>query len=82
MDLSTVVTNGILVVPFITAMVELVKGLGLNAKYCPIVSVLIGILLGVVYVEPTNILSGLIIGASLGLSASGLYDNVTNLIKR
>lgn len=82
MDLSSVVTNGVLVVPFITAIVELVKGLGLNAKYCPIVSVVLGAILGIAYVEPTNIMSGLIIGISLGLSSSGLYDNVSTFIKK
>lgn len=68
----------IAIVPFILGIVELVKRLGLPSKFCPIVGVVLGVVIGMVYVSPTDIAQGVLVGASLGLSAVGLYSGTKN----
>ena len=68
----------VLIVPFIVGIVELVKKLGLPSKFCPIVGVVLGVVIGMVYVSPTDIAKGVLVGASLGLSAVGLYSGTKN----
>lgn len=67
----------ILTVPAITAIVNLVKGIGMPAKIAPLVAIFLGIAgYGFATGEwsPANISAGII----LGLSASGLYDVTRN----
>lgn len=68
----------VMIVPFILGIVELVKKLGLPSKFCPIVGVALGVVIGMVYVSPTDIAQGVLVGASLGLSAVGLYSGTKN----
>jgi len=68
----------IAIVPFILGIVELVKKLGLPSKFCPIVGVVLGIVIGIVYISPADITKGILVGASLGLSAVGLYSGTKN----
>lgn len=51
-----------------TALVELIKRLGLNSRFAPVLSLLIG--LGFAFYAKADLVSGLVIG----LSASGLYS--------
>ncbi len=68
----------VLIVPFIVGIVELVKKLGLPSKFCPVVSVILGVIIGLVYISPNDIAQGILVGASLGLSAVGLYSGTKN----
>lgn len=68
----------IAIVPFILGVVELFKQIGLPSKFCPVVSVVLGIIIGLVYISPNDIAQGVLVGASLGLSAVGLYSGVKN----
>lgn len=68
----------VLIVPFIVGIVELVKKLGLPSKFCPVVSVILGVIIGLVYINPNDIAQGVLVGASLGLSAVGLYSGTKN----
>ncbi|MGB4385884.1 MAG: hypothetical protein WBI88_03945 [Caldicoprobacterales bacterium] len=68
----------VLIVPFIVGIVELVKKLGLPSKFCPVVSVVLGVIIGLVYISPNDIAQGILVGASLGLSAVGLYSGTKN----
>ena len=68
----------IAIVPLIVGLVELVKKLGLPNKFCPIVGVVLGIVIGIVYISPADITKGILVGASLGLSAVGLYSGTKN----
>jgi len=68
----------VLIVPFIVGVVELVKKLGLPSKFCPVVSVILGVIIGLVYISPNDIAQGVLVGASLGLSAVGLYSGTKN----
>lgn len=68
----------IAIVPLIVGLVELVKKLGLPSKFCPVVSVILGIIIGLVYISPDDVAKGVLVGASLGLSAVGLYSGTKN----
>ena len=68
----------IAIVPLIVGLVELVKKLGLPSKFCPVVGVVLGVVIGIVYISPTDITKGILVGASLGLSAVGLYSGTKN----
>lgn len=69
------------IIPLIVGVVELLKQLGLPTKFSALVAAILGIVIGVVYVAPGDILRGLLIGLSLGLAASGLYSGVKNTIE-
>lgn len=81
MELSGVAINGVIIVSLISAIIEMLKKVGLKEKFCPLVATVIGAILGVFYVVPTDILSGLLVGISLGLSSCGLYDTYSQLKK-
>lgn len=62
------------IIPIITGLIELFKKTGLPKKYSPLVALALGVVAGVVYIEPQDIAGGIIIGIAMGLSASGLYE--------
>ena len=68
----------IAIVPFILGIVELFKQIGLPNKFCPVVGVVLGIVIGIVYISPADVTKGILVGASLGLSAVGLYSGTKN----
>lgn len=67
---------GVALIPVIIGLVEVVKKLGLPNKVIPATSLVLGIVAGIVYVHPDNVLAGVLVGIALGLSASGLYSGV------
>lgn len=69
------------IVPLIVGVVELLKGLGLPNKFSAPVASLLGIFAGVFYLYPMDIPKGIIVGLSLGLSASGLYSGTKNTVE-
>ena len=63
---------GVGLIPFLVALVEVTKRLGLPSKFAPLVSVALGIGLGLaVYPDPTR---AVLVGAMNGLGACGLYS--------
>jgi len=62
------------IVPFIIGLVELLKRIGLPAKFGALAAAIIGVIIGVIYIAPDNILKGVLVGLALGLAASGLYS--------
>jgi hypothetical protein len=63
----------ILSIPAILAIVEALKMVGLDSKYAPIVSIVVGIAFGLAFGD-------WVAGLILGLSASGLYSGVKKAI--
>lgn len=61
------------------ALTELFKHLGLNNKYLPLVSLAIGLVAGVFYLDGP-LKEQVLYGVLIGLSASGLFDQ-TKIIK-
>jgi len=68
------------IVPLIVGLVELLKQIGLPTEFAALASAIIGILIGVFYIAPDNIPKGIIVGLSLGLTASGLYSGIRNTV--
>ncbi len=71
----------IAIVPLIVGVVELLKSIGLPNKFSALVASLLGIFIGVFYIYPRDILRGIIVGLSFGLSASGLYSGTKNTVE-
>ena len=69
------------IVPLIMGVVELLKRLGLSAKFAALASAILGIIVGLVYVSPGDVAKGILVGLSLGLAASGLYSGTKNTIE-
>jgi len=70
---------GILIVPLILGLVEVAKRVGLPDKWSPILSVVLGLLAGVLLLSPEDIRRGVVVGLALGLSATGLYSGTKNI---
>lgn len=68
-------------VPVILGVVELFKQAGLPAKYAAVVSAVLGVVVGIVYVAPDRLQEGILVGLNLGLAASGLYSGTKNTIE-
>ncbi|MFO7294436.1 MAG: hypothetical protein C0P72_000275 [Clostridia bacterium] len=62
------------IIPLIVGIVELLKQVGLPSKFAALVSVILGIVIGIVYLSPDDIKKGILVGLALGLAASGLYS--------
>lgn len=72
---SLAVTIGIVV-----GLSQIIKTIGLQTKYVPLLNLTLGIVLGVLFLGgdiTTNVFQGIIIG----LSASGLFDH-TKIMKK
>ncbi|HDR7258754.1 holin [Bacillus cereus group sp. MYBK71-2] len=64
----------------IVGLSQIVKTIGLQTKYVPLLNLTLGIVLGVLFLDgdiKTNVFQGIIIG----LSASGLFDH-TKIMKK
>ncbi len=68
----------VMISPLIVGIVEIFKQLGMPKQFSPVLSVALGMVLGVFYVSPDDILKGLLLGTSLGLGAVGLYSGTKN----
>lgn len=70
----------IALVPVIIGLIEIAKQVGLPAKWSPVAAIIIGIIVGCVYVADSPA-EGILVGLTMGLAASGLYSGVKNVIK-
>jgi hypothetical protein len=73
---------GIAIIPLIVGLVQMVKGLGLDARYAPVASVALGVGGGVLMFLSggvTTLPEGILSGIAFGLSASGLYSGANAL---
>lgn len=70
----------IALIPVIVGLVALFTGLGLPKRWAPVVALLLGVLGGTVYIAPSNVAEGVLVGLTMGLAASGLYSGTKNTI--
>ena len=66
------------IIPLIVGVVELAKKLGLPDKFAAVLSAILGVVIGLVYVAPDDPAKAVLVGLSMGLAASGLYSGVKN----
>jgi len=69
------------IIPLIVGIVELCKQIGLPNKFAAVLSAILGVVIGLVYVAPENPPKAILVGLSMGLSASGLYSGVKNTVE-
>lgn len=81
-DLVTYLLTPAAQIALIIGLAELVKKLGLEAKWIPLVDVALGIISGVcvygLHME-YGILNGILVGMFIGLSACGLFSGIKNI---
>lgn len=68
-------------IPATMGLVDVAKRAGLPSKYAPILSLGVGIALGIA-TSLDNLQKGIITGIAIGLSASGLYSGTKALTKK
>lgn len=80
MDLTTFVLTQTIAVAIIMGLAQIIKQLGLKAKFIPLVDIGLGIILGIVFFAGQGIQYGIVIGIILGLEACGLFSGGKNVI--
>lgn len=73
---------GIAIIPIIVGLIQVVKKFGLPSKLAPLVSLLLGMIAGFVYLAPDNPKKAILYGLVAGLSAVGLYSGGKSTITR
>lgn len=71
---------GIAIVPLLIGVLEVFKKVGLKEKFIPICSLVLGIGVGISLADTGDILSGIVQGLFIGLSAVGLYSGTKSTI--
>lgn len=72
---------GILIIPLIIGLLEVIKRVGLNKKFIPVISLVFGIIAGIFLFSNGDISVGVVQGLYMGLSAVGLYSGTKNTIE-
>lgn len=67
----------LVVIPIILGIVEVFKRVGFPVKYSPLLSLALGLIFGVFYLDVLK--EGIIVGLIIGLSATGLYSGSKNI---
>lgn len=73
--------EGLLLVPIIIGMSEMLKHCGLNKKLIPIANMVMGLTAGVIFLNPLDMRLGILQGIVMALTASGLYSSVKNTVE-
>jgi len=73
--------SGIYIVGLIIGISEVFKKAGINNRYVPLFSLLLGIISGA-FLLGEDIKSGIVLGIFCGLSASGLYSGAKNTLEK
>ena len=67
----------LIIIPIILGVVEVVKRAGFPVKYSPLISLVLGLIFGVIFIDTLK--EGIIVGLMAGLSATGLYSGSKNI---
>lgn len=72
---------GIAIIPLLIGVLEVIKRLGLPVKYIPLLSLILGIAIGIILFAEGDLIGGIVQGVFIGLSAVGLYSGTKNTIE-
>lgn len=72
----------VVLIPLIIGIVELLKMYGMSRRLLPFISLLFGVVGGIIYIYPEDIKAGILVGLMMGLSASGLYAGGRTVIEK
>ena len=67
--------KGIALIPIITILVDVMKKAGVPKNFAPLVSLIIGVIVGIIFENNGDIKNAIITGLIMGMSASGLYSS-------
>ncbi|MCY9687636.1 transposase [Paenibacillus larvae] len=71
----------VVIVAVIVGLVEMAKGIGLLVRLAPVLSVILGIVAGIVYF-PGDLKTSAIFGIISGLTSCGLYSAGKSAVKK
>lgn len=80
-NMNDIVSNSFWVVPLVLAVVQAIKMMGTPTKFAPIISIAVGMGVGMLVNSGLTLTQNLLAGVIYGLSASGLYSGVTTTQK-
>lgn len=84
-ELMTYLLTPMAQVAVIIGLAEIIKRAGLDAKYIPVLDIILGLISGVCvygYMMGYGIAKGILLGIALGLSACGLFSGIKNTVER
>lgn len=70
------------IVGVIIGLIEMFKQLGLPKRYAPVVAVVLGVVMGIVYAFPDNPKMGVLVGLTMGLTSVGLYSGTKTAVNK
>ncbi|KYH34510.1 hypothetical protein CLTEP_15590 [Clostridium tepidiprofundi DSM 19306] len=73
--------KGIALIPIVTLIVNIIKKAGVPSKFAPLVSLIIGLIFGILFLADSDVKQGILLGIIIGISASGLYSNGKELTR-
>jgi len=71
-----------IVLGLIVGLVQAARLIGLPTKYAPILAIVLGVIMSVVYLGNNSIKNGILIGLWLGLGSVGLYSGFKNVCSK
>lgn len=74
-------SNIVVFIPVIVTLVQIFKKVGLPQKFSPFMSLIFGLIIGVLAESTGDIKKGFLNGIILGTSASGLYSSGREIYK-
>ncbi|MDF2614936.1 MAG: hypothetical protein K0S71_2722 [Clostridia bacterium] len=72
----------IMLAPIILGGVEILKNIGLPLRFCPVAALVLGVILGTVYLAEGDIKQGVLKGIYLGFTSVGMYSGTKNIMKK
>ena len=72
---------GIAIIPLLIGILEVFKKLGVSEKHIPVISLILGIGIGIALFAAGDMKTGVVQGIYIGLSAVGLYSGTKNTIE-
>lgn len=73
------VYKGIPLLAVIVAISKTLTLIGFDKKFIPIVNMFLGMIGGILYLYPSDVKMGVLVGLVLGLTATGTYSSVKNV---
>jgi hypothetical protein len=72
----------IVIIAVIIGLVEIATRAGMPKRFSPAVSIVLGVIGGVVYIAPGDPKTGVIVGIIMGLTSVGLYSGTKNTLNK
>ena len=73
---------GVMAIPLVTGTVQMLTSAGFPKKLAPLISLALGVAVGMLGFSDGNISQGVVVGCAIGLSASGFYSAVKMPFKK